>query len=74
MKTNQWIAAIAVMVLSSVALQAEAKGHSGGSRPSYGGGKHTSSHGGHYQGGSGKSHRDGHYKNDKTSYLYGRHK
>jgi hypothetical protein len=72
MKTkNNLLAAIAMIALSSVSLQAEAKGHSSGSSRSYGGGKHTTSHGGHYQGGSGKSHQGGHYKNDKTDDQYG---
>ena len=51
-----------------------AKGKGGGSRPSYGGGKHTSSHGGNYQGGKGSSHKDGNYKNSKTGDQYGKHK
>jgi hypothetical protein len=42
--------------------------------PYYGGGHHTSSHGGHYSGASGSSHRGGHYKNAKTHNHYGRHK
>jgi hypothetical protein len=33
-----------------------------GQRPYYGGGKHTTSHGGSYPGSSGSSHRGGHYK------------
>lgn len=53
---------------------ADAKGKGGGSRPSYGGGKHTSSHGGNYKGGKGSSHRGGTYKNSKTNNQYGKHK
>src|SRR4051812_22181590 len=49
-----------------------AKGKSGG--PHYGGGKHTSSHGGSYPGGKGRSHKDGSYKNNKTNDQYGKHK
>lgn len=46
-----------------------------GSRPHYGGGHHTSSHGGHYSGGSGgSSHKGGHYINTKTGNRYGTHK
>jgi hypothetical protein len=45
-----------------------------GSRPQYGGGKHTSSHGGHYQGGRGPTHKGGDYKNSKTGDRYGKHK
>lgn len=44
------------------------------SRPHYGGGSHTVSHGGHYAGGSGKSHKGGSYKNSKTGNRYGTHK
>lgn len=42
--------------------------------PYYGGGRHTTSHGGYYSGGSGSSHRGGHYVNPSTSNTYGRHK
>lgn len=68
------IVALVVTALAVFATQAQARGHSGGSRPSYGGGKHTTSHGGHYQGGSGQSHRGGHYKNTGSRDQYGRHK
>ena len=44
------------------------------SRPYYGGGKHTESHGGHYQGEQNSHHKGGHYKNPKTSDRYGKHK
>lgn len=44
------------------------------SRPYYGGGKHTKSHGGSYSGGRGSSHKGGHYKNAKTGNRYGKHK
>lgn len=50
-----------------------AKGGKGGG-PSYGGGKHTSSHGGSYKGGKGSSHKDGSYKNNRTNDQYGKHK
>jgi hypothetical protein len=43
-------------------------------RPNYGGGRHTTSHGGRYSGGRGSSHRGGHYRNVRTSNRYGRHK
>ena len=42
--------------------------------PNYGGGHHTSSHGGHYSSGSGSSHKGGHYRNSKTYNTYGTHK
>jgi hypothetical protein len=44
------------------------------SRIYYGGGHHTTSHGGYYKGGQGSSHKGGHYKNPKTNNHYGRHK
>ena len=41
----------------------------------YGGGHHTSSHGGTYSGGnSGSSHKGGHYINRNTGNHYGTHK
>ncbi len=43
-------------------------------RPYYGGGHHTTSHGGHYAGGHGSSHKGGHYVNPRTGNHYGRHK
>lgn len=71
---NKWIAIVFALALSSLAIHAQARGHSSGGLPSYGGGKHTTSHGGHYQGGSGSSHRSGPYKNTNTGDQYGRHK
>ncbi len=47
---------------------------SGGSRPSYSGSKHTTSHGGSYSGGSGSSHRGGTYSNPRSGDQYGKHK
>lgn len=44
------------------------------SRMFYGGGHHTTSHGGKYIGGHGASHKGGKYANPKTSNQYGRHK
>jgi hypothetical protein len=44
------------------------------SRPNYGGGKHTTSHGGHYQAEQNSHHKGGHYKNPKTANHYGKHK
>ena len=46
----------------------------GGARPVYGGGKHTSSHGGTYQGAGGSSHKGGTYKNPASGDRYGKHK
>jgi hypothetical protein len=43
--------------------------------PYYGGGKHTTSHGGTYAGSTkGSSHKGGHYVNSKTYDTYGKHK
>lgn len=53
----------------------DAKGKSShSSRPYYGGGHHTTSHGGRYSGGTGPSHKGGHYKNPGTHNRYGKHK
>jgi hypothetical protein len=44
-------------------------------RTYYGGGHHTSSHGGSYRGGSsGSSHKGGHYSSPRGGHSYGRHK
>jgi uncharacterized membrane protein len=43
-------------------------------RPYYGGGHHTASHGGHYPGETNVHHKGGHYSNPKTSNRYGVHK
>lgn len=64
------VLAVALGVFSP--LHSEARGS--GSRPYYGGGHHTTSHGGHYQSGSGSSHKGGKYKNTKTDDQYGKHK
>jgi hypothetical protein len=46
----------------------------GGAHPHYGGGHHTSSHGGTYKGTNKSSHKGGHYANSKTHNTYGTHK
>jgi hypothetical protein len=47
----------------------------GGGRANYGGGKHTSSHGGHYKGVSGgSSHKGGTYSSPRGGNDYGKHK
>jgi hypothetical protein len=48
--------------------------HSSASRPYYGGGKHTTSHGGQYPGATNSHHRNGHYQNWRTANRYGVHK
>jgi hypothetical protein len=74
------IAAAVLAGLAMVAAPASASRRSYASRSyaprvSYGGGHHTSSHGGHYSGSySGSSHRGGSYHNVRTSNRYGRHK
>ncbi|MHB1674729.1 MAG: hypothetical protein ACYCSP_10845 [Acidobacteriaceae bacterium] len=48
--------------------------HSSASRRYYGGGKHTTSHGGQYPGATNSHHRNGHYQNWRTANRYGVHK
>jgi len=55
-----------------VVYNAEARGS--GSRPHYGGGHHSKSHGGKYLGGHGSSHKGGEYVNPKSNDRYGTHK
>ena len=44
-------------------------------RPSYGGGKHTESHGGQYPGSTNSNHKNGHYRSPVTGQdQYGKHK
>ena len=47
---------------------------SSASRPYYGGGKHTASHGGQYPGATNSHHRNGHYNNWRSGNRYGVHK
>lgn len=63
--------AISLMVFFCGDIEVSAKGFS--SRFYYGGGKHTSSHGGTYVGGHGSSHKGGHYIGPH-GHKYGRHK
>jgi len=68
------LAVIAAALLAFPASdEAFAKG-STGARPHYGGGKHTTPHGGKYPGGKGSSHKGGTYKNQKSGDRYGTHK
>jgi hypothetical protein len=67
-------AVAACVILFAFSSPAFAKGGRGGGHVHYGGGHHTSSHGGHYAGGSGSSHKGGHYKNSHTGNHYGTHK
>ncbi|MHB1794500.1 MAG: hypothetical protein ACYCPO_05995 [Acidobacteriaceae bacterium] len=43
-------------------------------RPYYGGGQHTTSHGGKYPGATNPHHRNGHYNNWRSDNRYGVHK
>ena len=59
--------ALALVVLASTAVFAQ--------RPYYGGGRHTTSHGGTYtRSQSGSSHKGGRYTSPTGSHQYGRHK
>jgi len=67
----------ALRALALVPADARGGGHGRGhysSWPYYGGGRHTSSHGGTYLGAFGSSHRGGHYRNVSSGNRYGRHK
>lgn len=65
---------IALFALAAASI-AEARGGGGrGGRVSYGGGHHTSSHGGSYMSGQGSSHKGGSYNNARTGNSYGTHK
>ena len=44
------------------------------SRPYYGGGHHTTSHGGNYVGERNSQHKGGHYVNPRSHNQYGVHK
>jgi hypothetical protein len=69
------ILAVSAALALSIPHAADARSHSYSSRPYYGGGHHTSSHGGHFTGShSGSSHKGGHYVNARTGNHYGRHK
>jgi hypothetical protein len=47
---------------------------SSASRPLYGGGHHTKSHGGSYPGETNANHKNGHYSNWRSANHYGVHK
>ena len=71
MRTAPLIAGLILAICLIGRVDARGGGHGG--RVSYGGGHHTSSHGGSYLGGSGSSHRGGSYVNSKTGNRYGTH-
>lgn len=63
-----------VLLLSTMlSMPLFAQHRSSGSRPYYGGGHHTTSHGGHYPGSVNAHHRGGHYTNPRTGNRYGKH-
>lgn len=70
-----FILAGAILVMATSVGIARGGGHGGhGGRVSYGGGHHTSSHGGTFIGSTGgSSHRGGHYSNPATGNSYGTH-
>jgi hypothetical protein len=69
------IGAIAgTVMLLAFTISADARGGGHGGRASYGGGHHTTSHGGTYMGSSGSSHKGGSYRNYSTGNQYGTHK
>jgi hypothetical protein len=72
MRLRKSIATIAMFLF--IGLPAYGRHTHGGPRPYYGGGHHTTSHGGHYQGGRNSHHKGGHYRNSRTNNRYGRHK
>jgi hypothetical protein len=63
------IAALLVLLCTMTFLSAAYAG-----TPYYGGGKHTTSHGGQYPGATNSHHRDGHYSNWQSGNRYGVHK
>jgi hypothetical protein len=72
MKLRQAIATVAMFLF--ICLPAYARHTHSGSRPYYGGGHHTTSHGGHYPGETNSHHKGGHYQNPRSNNRYGRHK
>lgn len=71
MKVIAIVASLTLLI--DLTAQASARGGGHGGRVSYGGGHHTSSHGGSFSGGSGSSHRGGTYTNSNTGNRYGTH-
>jgi hypothetical protein len=67
------IGAITAVMVLVLATNADARGGRGG-RVSYGGGHHTTSHGGTFVGSAGSSHKGGTYRNYSTGNQYGTHK
>lgn len=62
-----------MIMFAAMAVIASAADARGG--PHYGGGHHTSSHGGHYSAGyGGSSHKGGHYSSATGNHHYGSHR
>jgi hypothetical protein len=87
MKQIAMLALLCIMVFSSTAYASTPKyqtgtrarnyttvRHSSATRPYYGGGRHTTSHGGSYPGETNSHHRNGHYQNWPSNNRYGVHK
>jgi hypothetical protein len=72
MKLRKVTAVAALFFLFCFSASAHHTSHA--SRPYYGGGHHTTSHGGRYQGETNVHHKGGHYRNPKSNNQYGRHK
>ena len=70
-----WLSVLETLFEVSMSGNAFAGGRGGNSspRPYYGGGNHTTSHGGTFVGGVGSSHLGGVYVNSNTGNRYGIH-
>ncbi len=73
MKLTVTLLTVLVLALAGIG-EVSARSSYGSSRPYYGGGKHSESHGGQYRGGRGSSHKGGEYKNPRSGDQYGKHK
>jgi len=72
-KTLTKTAFVVILLSCTTSLWAQHRSNSG-ARPYYGGGHHTTPHGGHYQGETNSHHKCGHYVNPQTNNRYGVHK
>jgi hypothetical protein len=68
-KTRRLLAVVVLFCLASSAAFAHTHHGTSTSRPYYGGGHHTKSHGGHYVGETNSHHTGGHYANSKTKLM-----
>lgn len=67
------VGALVLFSFAVVNVDAKGGGRSSAPRPYYGGGTHTTSHGGTYIGGNGSSHKGGTYSNPSSNNRYGIH-